>query len=93
MLSVAEKYLSLYVYVCMCVCPGIDAGKESMEDLNDEEKNEKEKQNSDLEGFRKWLKEALGEKITRVEVSYERTDLYVVLSSHWVAVNDNENMA
>ena len=39
-----------------------------MEDLDEDEKNEKEKQNSDLEGFRTWLKGVLGEKITRVEV-------------------------
>ena len=67
------------MYVCMYVC-GLDAGKESMEDLNEDEKNEKEKQNSDLEGFRKWLKGVLGEKITRVEVSDDRARLvlYVV---------------
>ena len=46
-----------------------DAGKESNEDLNEDEKNEKEKKNSELETFRKWLKGALGDKITRVEVT------------------------
>jgi len=45
-----------------------DAGKEVSQDLSDDEKNEKEKQNSDLEEFRKWMKGILGDKITRVEV-------------------------
>ena len=46
----------------------VDAGKEVSQDLSDDEKNEKEKQNSDLEEFRKWMKGILGDKITRVEV-------------------------
>eukprot|EP01036_Dinobryon_divergens_P024372 gene24370-32817_t len=54
--------------------PITDAGKESMEDLDEDEKNEKEKQNSDLEGFRTWLKGVLGEKITRVEASTRLVD-------------------
>lgn len=51
-----------------------DAGREATTDLSDDEKREKERQNEDNEGFRKWLKGILGEKITRVEVSTRLVD-------------------
>jgi HSP90 family molecular chaperone len=51
-----------------------DAGREATTDLSDDEKREKEKANEDLEGFRKWLKGVLGDKITRVEVSTRLVD-------------------
>lgn len=51
-----------------------DAGKEVIADLSDDEKREKERQNEDLEGLRKWLKGVLGDKITRVEVSTRLVD-------------------
>ena len=51
-----------------------DAGREATTDLSEDEKREKERQNEDLEGFRKWLKGVLGDKITRVEVSTRLVD-------------------
>lgn len=51
-----------------------DAGKEVITDLSEDEKREKERQNEDLEGLRKWLKGVLGDKITRVEVSTRLVD-------------------
>ena len=51
-----------------------DAGREATTDLSEDEKREKDRQNEDLEGFRKWLKGVLGDKITRVEVSTRLVD-------------------
>ena len=52
----------------------IDAGKEAIDDVTEEEKKEKERKNSEFEGFRTWMKSILGEKITRVEVSARLVD-------------------
>ena len=54
--------------------PIVDAGKEASQDLSDEEKQQKQQQNDDSEEFRNWLKETLGEKITRVEASSRLVD-------------------
>jgi HSP90 family molecular chaperone len=51
-----------------------DAGREATTDLSEDEKREKDRANEDLEGFRKWLKGVLGDKITRVEVSTRLVD-------------------
>ena len=51
-----------------------DVGREASMDLSEDEKKEKEKANDDSEDFRKWLKDMLGEKITRVEVSTRLVD-------------------
>jgi heat shock protein beta len=51
-----------------------DAGRESIQDLSDEEKKDKDKKNEDLEGFRTWMKGILGEKVIRVEVSTRLVD-------------------
>jgi len=51
-----------------------DAGKEFSEDMTEDEKKEKEQKNEDLEKFRLWYKEVLGEKITRVEASTRLVD-------------------
>ena len=51
-----------------------DAGKEFSQDLTEDEKKEKEEKNQDLEKFRNWMKDCLGEKITRVEVSTRLVD-------------------
>ena len=50
-----------------------DVGREETT-LSDDEKKEKDRQNEDLEGFRKWMKGILGDKITRVEVSTRLVD-------------------
>jgi HSP90 family molecular chaperone len=47
--------------------------------LSDDEKKEKEKQNEDLEDFRKWVKSALGDKITRVEVTFSFLAMLVLI--------------
>lgn len=52
----------------------MDAGKEIPEDLNDTEKRAKQEKNEDWEPFRWWIKHALGDKITRVEVSSRLVD-------------------
>jgi heat shock protein beta len=51
-----------------------DVGREASFDLSDDEKKEKDKANEDLEGFRQWMKDLLGDKITRVEVSSRLVD-------------------
>lgn len=52
----------------------VDVGKESNDDLTEEEKEEKSKANADLEDFRDWMKKILGDKITRVEASASLID-------------------
>ena len=50
----------------------VDVGKEAAGDeLSEEEKKKKEEKNTDSEEFRKWMKEKLGERITRVEGVHE----------------------
>jgi HSP90 family molecular chaperone len=51
-----------------------DAGRESAQELSEEEKREKEQKNEDLEPLRNWIKELLGQKVTRVEVSSRLVD-------------------
>lgn len=46
-----------------------DVGKEALQDMSEEEKTEKEQKNVDTEALRNWMKDVLGEKITRVEAS------------------------
>ena len=52
----------------------MDAGKETIDDLSEDEKAEKEKQNEDLEEFRLWFGKVLGERCTRVEASTRLVD-------------------
>lgn len=47
----------------------MDAGKETIQDMSESEKQEKEQKNMDTEDLRIWMKSVLGEKITRVEAS------------------------
>lgn len=51
-----------------------DVGREASVDLSEDEKKEKDQANEDSEAFRRWMKECLGEKITRVEVSTRLVD-------------------
>jgi HSP90 family molecular chaperone len=54
--------------------PIVDAGKETSLDLSESEKQEKQQLNEESEKFRHWLKDLLGEKITRVEASSRLVD-------------------
>jgi heat shock protein beta len=54
--------------------PITDAGKEAVGDLTEEEKQSKQQQNEDSEKFRTWLRDLLGEKVTRVEASARLVD-------------------
>lgn len=47
----------------------MDAGKETIQDMSESEKQEKEQKNVDTEDLRVWMKSVLGDKITRVEAS------------------------
>jgi HSP90 family molecular chaperone len=47
----------------------VDVGKEvAGQELSEEEKKEQGQKNADSEQMRAWMKEVLGERITRVEV-------------------------
>lgn len=66
-----------------------DVGKEAAQELNDEEKNAKEQSNSDYEGVRTWMKNILGERITRVEVSSRLVDSPATLVQSEYGVSPN----
>ncbi len=67
----------------------VDAAKESPKDMSAEEKQEKEVKNLDSEDFRRWMKQVLGEKITRVEASTRLVDspAMIVQSEYGVSPN------
>ncbi len=68
----------------------VDVGKEAAgQELSEEEKKEKEEKNTDSEAFRTWMKEKLGERITRVEVSTRLVDspATIVQSEYGVSPN------
>jgi HSP90 family molecular chaperone len=52
----------------------VDAGRETLDDLSEEEKEEKTKSNEDSEAFRTWIKSVLGQKVTKVEASARLVD-------------------
>merc|ERR1711916_379448 len=52
----------------------VDIGKESQDDLSEDEKKEKEQKNEDFEGLRTWMTKVLDGKIIRVEVSTRLVD-------------------
>jgi HSP90 family molecular chaperone len=52
----------------------VDAGKEASQDLSEEERQAKQAHNEETEAFRHWMKDALGDKITRVEASSRLVD-------------------
>lgn len=67
----------------------VDAAKESPKDLTAEEKQEKEGKNFDTEDFRSWMKQVLGDKITRVEASTRLVEspAMIVQSEYGVSPN------
>eukprot|EP01039_Chlorochromonas_danica_P006208 gene6208-6846_t len=66
-----------------------DAGKEFNEDLSEDEKQEKQKKNDDLETFRIWMKDVLGDRITRVEVSARLVDSPAIIVQSEYGVSPN----
>lgn len=59
-------------FLCVVSCTGktiVDAGKETSQELSEEERQTKQAHNEESEAFRRWMKDALGDKITRVEAS------------------------
>jgi HSP90 family molecular chaperone len=87
-LCCTEKALyKTYVHLCLPLrefvlrsvpcCAGktiVDAGKEASQDLSEEERQAKQAHNEESEAFRHWMKDALGDKITRVEASSRLVD-------------------
>jgi len=57
--------------------------------MTDDEKKEKEQKNIDFESLRKYMKETLGEKITRVEVSTRLVDSPATLVQSEYGVSPN----
>lgn len=66
-----------------------DAGRESLDDLTEEEKKEKQKKNEDLEQFRNWMKGVLGQLVTKVEVSTRLVDSPATLLQSEYGVSPN----
>lgn len=54
--------------------PIADAGKEAMQDLSEEERQTQQARSEESEAFRRWMKDVLGERITRVEASSRLVD-------------------
>lgn len=52
----------------------VDAGKETSQELSEEERQTKQAHNEESEAFRHWMKDVLGDKITRVEASTRLVD-------------------
>lgn len=67
----------------------VDVGKEYTKDLSEAEKREKENKNEDSEAFRNWMKEVLGDRITRVEASTRLVDspATIVQSEYGISPN------
>lgn len=66
-----------------------DVGRETSVDMTDDEKKEKEAKNIDYDSLRKYMKEILGEKITRVEVSTRLVDSPATLVQSEYGVSPN----
>ena len=66
-----------------------DAGRESIDDLTEEERKEKQKKNEDLEPFRNWMKGVLGQLVTKVEVSTRLVDSPATLLQSEYGVSPN----
>ncbi len=67
----------------------LDVGKEFKQDLSAEEAKEKDIKNLDLESLRKWIKEVLGNKITRVEASTRLIDSPAMIVQSEFGVSPN----
>lgn len=67
----------------------LDVGKETSQELSDEEKSDKQKKDEEFEDFRTWMKKQLGERITRVEVSARLVDSPATLVQSEYGVSPN----
>lgn len=67
----------------------VDIGKESLDDLSEEEKKEKEEKNEDFEGLRTWMQQVLVGKIIRVECSTRLVDSPATLVQSEYGVSPN----
>ena len=67
----------------------VDIGKESLDDLSEEEKKEKEEKNEDFEGLRTWMQKVLVGKIVRVECSTRLVDSPATLVQSEYGVSPN----
>merc|ERR1711916_74540 len=67
----------------------VDIGKESQDDLSEDEKKEKEQKNEDFEGLRTWMTKVLDGKIIRVEVSTRLVDSPATLVQSEYGVSPN----
>lgn len=67
----------------------VDVGKEAGQELSEDEKKEQQEKNQDSEKLRTWMKEVLGTRITRVEVSTRLVDspATIVQSEYGVSPN------
>ena len=75
-----EKYMDKQI---------VDIGKESLDDLSEEEKKEKEEKNEDFEGLRTWMQKVLDGKIIRVECSTRLVDSPATLVQSEYGVSPN----
>jgi HSP90 family molecular chaperone len=69
--------------------PIIDVGKELAEDLTDDEKRSKDEANETYESMRQWMKQVLGDKVTKVEVSTRLVDSPATLVQSEYGVSPN----
>jgi len=67
----------------------VDAGKETLNDMSDDEKKEKELKNESSESLRAWFKKVLGERIQRVEASTRLVDSPATLVQSEYGVSPN----
>eukprot|EP00595_Chromulina_sp_UTEXLB2642_P002669 CAMPEP_0196763398 /NCGR_PEP_ID=MMETSP1095-20130614/4014_1 /TAXON_ID=96789 ORGANISM="Chromulina nebulosa, Strain UTEXLB2642" /NCGR_SAMPLE_ID=MMETSP1095 /ASSEMBLY_ACC=CAM_ASM_000446 /LENGTH=712 /DNA_ID=CAMNT_0042116513 /DNA_START=76 /DNA_END=2214 /DNA_ORIENTATION=- len=67
----------------------IDVGRETTQDLTEDEKKEKEKSNENTENFRNWIKQVLGDRILRVEASTRLVDSPAILVQSEYGVSPN----
>ena len=67
----------------------VDIGKETMDDLSEEEKKEKDEKNEDFEGLRTWMQSVLQGKVVRVECSTRLVDSPATLVQSEFGVSPN----
>lgn len=67
----------------------MDAGKESQQDMTEDEQREKQLKNEEIEDLRNYIKEVLGDRITRVEASTRLVDspATIVQSEYGISPN------
>jgi molecular chaperone HtpG len=67
----------------------VDIGKETQDDLSEDEKKEKDQKNEDFEDLRTWMTKVLDGKIIRVEVSTRLVDSPATLVQSEYGVSPN----